>query len=324
VKSDGPSPVSLDAVTVHRIDTRQWGAIVGLYLVRSLRHSSSRGAPMENSRFDTLVKVLASRQPRRAALPVLAALGLGLVDPPAGIAKKNNTNDKKMRLCVCTSADPASCGGQKKAKAKAQKTLRRTPCAYRGRCLPGVSGCAGSLVGPPGPQGPQGPGGPGGSGGPAGPAGPGLTCPAACSTCQTCDPVTGTCVVNPRENGEPGTDCATPNVCCSGTCCTGLPSGVRQCNAAGACASCAEACEATCGQCFSLAQGGTRCGDFVVSTCTTPCNSSADCPEDQPSCVESFTFRTTNETTLWTTACFLHPLPPGFRGFCSTIAPCIP
>jgi hypothetical protein len=33
---------------------------------------------MESHRFDTLVKVLAARQPRRAALALLAVLGLGL------------------------------------------------------------------------------------------------------------------------------------------------------------------------------------------------------------------------------------------------------
>ena len=52
---------------------------------------------MDNSRFNTLVKVLVSRRPQRAVLPLLAAVGLGLTDPDTTLAAKKGGNDKKKR-----------------------------------------------------------------------------------------------------------------------------------------------------------------------------------------------------------------------------------
>src|SRR5215213_3092664 len=96
---------------------------------------------MDSTNFDSLVKVLASRRPRRAALPLLAVLGFGLAREETRANKKNN-HEKEIRICVCADANPSTCRTQKKEKDKAKKTLRRNPCAYRGRCQSGVSGCA--------------------------------------------------------------------------------------------------------------------------------------------------------------------------------------
>src|SRR5215207_5746768 len=94
---------------------------------------------MDSSRFDALTKTLTTRQPRRAALTLLAALGLGLVSSETCAAKKNG--EKKVRVCTCSGADASTCTTQKKAKDTVKKLLRRNPCAYKGRCI-GVSGCA--------------------------------------------------------------------------------------------------------------------------------------------------------------------------------------
>src|SRR5215207_5345163 len=113
---------------------------------------------MESCRFDRLVRGLASRRPRRAALPLLVALGLGLAGPREAAAK--NTPQKKVRVCTCASADGATCQSQKKAKDKVKKLLRTNPCAYKGGCT-GVSGCASSVPplppSPPSPPPPPGP-----------------------------------------------------------------------------------------------------------------------------------------------------------------------
>ena len=105
---------------------------------------------MESSCFDTLVKALAVRRPRRAVLPVLVALGLGLFESDATGAKKKA--EKKVPVCNCASADVATCQSQKKAKFKAKKLLQTNPCAYPGGCT-GMSGCA-VAVPPPPPDGP--------------------------------------------------------------------------------------------------------------------------------------------------------------------------
>ena len=132
---------------------------------------------MESHQFDTLVTVFAARRPRRAALPALAVLGLGLAEPPEMAAR--NKNAKKVRVCNCASADVATCRSQKKAKDKAKKLLRRNACAYKGPCQ-GVSGCVA--------------GGPGG-----GTCVPIQSpCPAGCTAGRAC---AGCCPTNSREPG---------------------------------------------------------------------------------------------------------------------------
>ena len=101
---------------------------------------------MDGSRFDILTRVLATRRPRRAALPVLAALGVGL--PALQETAAKTKGEKKVRVCTCASADGATGQSHKKAKDKVKKLLRTNPCAYKGRCT-GVSGCAAGTVPPP-------------------------------------------------------------------------------------------------------------------------------------------------------------------------------
>jgi hypothetical protein len=95
---------------------------------------------MDSTRFDALARIFASRRPRRAALPLLAVLGLGLVDA-GGVGTAKKKDEKAIRICVCADANPSTCKTQKRDKSKAKKTLRRNACAYKGRCT-GVSGCA--------------------------------------------------------------------------------------------------------------------------------------------------------------------------------------
>ncbi len=115
---------------------------------------------MDGTQFDQLVKRLATtRLTRLTALrgltvgAVTALSGVGLGREEAG-AKKKNRDEKEIRICNCPGTDPAQCKTQKKEKSKAKKTLRRNPCAYRGRCQSGVSGCTATvpISPPPGPQ----------------------------------------------------------------------------------------------------------------------------------------------------------------------------
>ena len=86
-----------------------------------------------------------SRRPRRAILPLLAALGFGLADvEERGTAEAKR--EKTIRVCNCSGPDALTCKSQKKGKDTAKKLLKRNPCAYRGRCT-GVSGC--SITAPP-------------------------------------------------------------------------------------------------------------------------------------------------------------------------------
>jgi len=116
---------------------------------------------VDGTQFDQLIKRLGTtRVSRLTALRGLVAgalagaTGVGLTREEAGAKKKNNNNnEKKIRICVCTSADPTTCKGQKKEKKKANKALRRNACAYKGRCQSGVSGCAATApISPPGAQ----------------------------------------------------------------------------------------------------------------------------------------------------------------------------
>ena len=62
---------------------------------------------MESHRFDTLVKVLAARQPRRAALALLAVLGLGLPDGQAkgdGPVRSQADRNRRNRQFQCKPA----------------------------------------------------------------------------------------------------------------------------------------------------------------------------------------------------------------------------
>ena len=91
---------------------------------------------MDGSRFDILARAR-DPSPASAALPVLAALALGL--PAVEETAAKTKGEKKVRVCNCASADGATCQSQKKAKDKVKKLLRTNPCAYKGRCT-GVSG----------------------------------------------------------------------------------------------------------------------------------------------------------------------------------------
>src|SRR3954471_20550187 len=120
-------------------------------------------------------------------------------------------------------------------------------------------------------------------------------CPAACPACSACPLPTGLCQAQP--NGQPGHQCVEPKVCCSGTCCD----PIHQCNATGACATCAEICSSRCPLCLSTTTGDTFCAISENARCTgQPCRFVSDCGVDAPfaiACVVSVTDRTTNSTT---------------------------
>jgi hypothetical protein len=235
---------------------------------------------MDSLRFDRLVKVLASRRPRRAALPLLAALGLGLADATE-IGTAKTKNEKEIRICNCASADVATCKTQKKDKDKAKRTLRRNACAYKGRCT-GVSGCA--TLAPLAPN-------------------PGFQCTnnndctgglvcirQQCTACTAdfqcpgnlvCNLATGRC-----QNPLPG-----PGPVCPAQC-----PFCQQCNAqTGQC----EVCPSNCTHCFTTAERETFCGENAVSwTCQEGCFTSDDCNFDPgfPHCLISMTDLFTNES----------------------------
>src|SRR5215211_242706 len=143
---------------------------------------------MDSLRFDRLVRVLASRHPRRAALPLLALLGLGLIDPDeAGAAKSGKC---KQKPGVCERCDRGKCErkhGEKTCKAGKIKPKANGTACSGGTCQSGSCiGPTGLVVGPTGLTGLT---------GPAGPAGPGaaLICPTVCSACEECNPATAQC-----------------------------------------------------------------------------------------------------------------------------------
>lgn len=138
-------------------------------------------------------------------------------------------------------------------------------------------------------------------------------CPAACPVCSACPSPRGLCETQP--NGQPGHQCETPKVCCSGQCCD----PVHRCNAAGACATCAEVCSSHCPLCLSTTTGETFCAIEENARCTgQACRFVSDCGIDAPfasACVISVTDRTTNTTTQ---GC---DVPVG-TGVCWDFTPC--
>ena len=77
--------------------------------MRPLRDGRNAGKRtcMESHRFDTLVKVLAARQPRRAAFALLAVLGLGLPEGQAegdGHVRSQADRNRRNRQFQCKAA----------------------------------------------------------------------------------------------------------------------------------------------------------------------------------------------------------------------------
>jgi len=99
---------------------------------------------MDGTQFDTLIKRLSrTRLTRARALQGLAA---GAVTALAGVhfraddVSADGNNTRKRKVCLCASADPATCQ-TKKVKAKKARRLARQGCNYKGSCRSGVSGC---------------------------------------------------------------------------------------------------------------------------------------------------------------------------------------
>ena len=274
---------------------------------------------MDHDRFDALTRSLSSGASRRRLLSSLtgglvAGLAIGQAESVESLARKKLRGEGKQtgakaedQLSIGSRCDPPKhkhgkrhgCNdcrtGFSVAYTNAKgKTVRKCACKPVGQpstsneawqCCSGLSDGR-QCVSPPGPPGPS---------GAAGPPGPPPVCPAVCPVCQTCNPATSRCEVDTTRNNQAGTACPAPNVCCTGTCCNGVPHGVRACNAAGGCGTCAEVCPENCLYCFNLADGGTVCGSGSINPCV-PCSSAADCTDPAfPYCVESFTIRADNE-----------------------------
>jgi hypothetical protein len=75
----------------------------------------------------------------RIGVGALAAAALATLGVSADDAEGKN---KKRNVCKCTSSDPTSCVNKKKKKNKVNRFLNNNPCAYKGKCQAGVSGCA--------------------------------------------------------------------------------------------------------------------------------------------------------------------------------------
>lgn len=140
-------------------------------------------------------------------------------------------------------------------------------------------------------------------------------CPPGCPVCAACTSPAGLCETQP--NGQAGNQCETPKVCCSGECCD----PIHQCNADGACATCAEVCSSRCPICLSTTTGQTFCAVEGSTRCTgQACRLASDCGVDAPfasACVISVTNRATNTTTQGCGA-------PVGTGMCWDFTPCTP
>jgi hypothetical protein len=265
---------------------------------------------MDAPRFDALARSLSTTGSRRRALAAAVSGALGVL----GRSAPDEATAAKSGKCQRTPGECERCKKGTCDRKNGKKTCRKgkltpkaegTPCAsgscQSGRCVT----ASGALVGSPGPAGPPGPPGP--------PLSPPPVCPAVCPTCQSCHPAVGVCAVNPSANGEAGTGCAAPKVCCGGTCCD---TPVQRCTDAGTCATCADVCAANCDFCYHLVEGRTICGDGG-STSAQQCSSSASCPVGREHCVLSLTFR--SDPTVTVPAC---SGVPGGAGCCYAIPAC--
>jgi hypothetical protein len=181
---------------------------------------------MDATRFDTFVRVLATRHRRRGTLPLLALLGLRLVDSDAAEAAKSGKCRRKPG--VCETCKKGKC--ERKHGKKTCKAGKITPKANGTACSGGTCQ-SGSCIGPTGlVVGPDGGGG-GGSGGggtggcPVCQALQGTTCVnvAAGTACNGTGKCTGSGTCTPAPNCIPrGSICAItdPTRCCSGDCVT--------------------------------------------------------------------------------------------------------
>ncbi len=198
---------------------------------------------MDNSRFDSLAKVFAARRPRRAALPLLAAFGLGLAARDDASAAKSNTCQRKPGECeTCKKGKCQRKNGKKRCKAgKVQPKPEGTACSS-GRCQNGQ--CLSQSV-------------------------PTLNC--------VLEPLATTCA---RGCGTRLNNCNQSIVCpCPGgqNC---LPNGTcaRPCTTAAECADCGSG-GAFCGRVTTEVQRNCiEVGEGIFCSDRPLCTSTADCP----------------------------------------------
>jgi hypothetical protein len=109
---------------------------------------------MNGSRFDTLIRNLATRRLTRmqtlrglVVSGIAALTGLRLVAEEADAKNRGkNKRTRKRRVCLCTAAGCTS----KKVKNRSKVISKNTPCAYAGGCT--TNPCAATVppLGPPG------------------------------------------------------------------------------------------------------------------------------------------------------------------------------
>ena len=131
---------------------------------------------MDATRFDTFVRVLTTRHRRRGTLPLLALLGLGLVDSDAAEAAKSGKCKRQPGPCeTCQKGKCERKHGKKTCKAGKLKPKANGTACTGGSCQSGL------CVAPSGPVVPQPPG------GTSPPPPPPLTCLEACAdNCRYC------------------------------------------------------------------------------------------------------------------------------------------
>ncbi|MFN8593708.1 MAG: pentapeptide repeat-containing protein [Thermomicrobiales bacterium] len=287
---------------------------------------------MDHDRFDSIVRALfaGSRQSRRAALATL--LGAALLRPEAGVDARRKGRDRR-RVAAAAACYPATrCnpgpGRNTSGCDFSASTLFRnrnarganlSNCNFTGANLSGADlrsanlsgGCfvgadlTGAKVGgsvnlskavfchttmPDGSTDNSG-------------------CNSPTSCCPTCVPATCASL---------GISCGTAPDGCGGTLrCGSCGTGETPTCNNGVCARCDATCAPLCG-CFNLADGNTRCGSTLGSSCALPCTSNADCPAARPFCVASITLRSLNETTTLATICG----QPGLVGACAEVPGC--
>ncbi len=225
---------------------------------------------MNGTKFDQLIKTIATqRVSRLTALRGLAAGAVaGLTRLSLSADEAGAADDKKRRVCVCSSCDPASCDTKKKEKKKVKRILRRNACAYKGKCQAGRAGCVCQTPLPPPTTTPT----------PTTPV-PGFSCTsnAECPRFEVCFGTScGPCTTYTECNAN------NSEVCINGRCIgTGGPNRI-------ACET-TEQCESATGSALFECYDTTTDSDFNNDTCLidndcSPAEGGGACPSGRPLC----------------------------------------
>jgi hypothetical protein len=224
---------------------------------------------MDDSRFDTIVRSLASPSRRTIFSALTATLfggALGLSDDEAAAKRKRNRHDTpRKHKTRHDGTDTVQASGKKKKRRKKKKTPTSLPAAPTPPgCTPesAAQTCAGKCGAVPN------------NCGTAVDCGS-CTC-GRCQICQTCDTATGQCVPNTSVEGQvcgPGQVCQSGGTCaCDATSCSGPGMSCGGGGTAGVCGCTSTGCGSqTCGTMVD------NCGQIITCSGCTGCCDGTTC-----------------------------------------------